>query len=113
LKQRGLDYVDISSGGATAQTRNPTTLGYNVPMAERVKAESGIATRVVGLITTPKQAEDILTEGKADMVALARGFLDDPRWGWHAARELGAEVARVPQYLRVSPKLWAATPAQK
>ena len=94
LKDRGLDYVDVSSGGVTAQTRNPTTLGYNVPMAERVKAGSGIATRVVGLITTPSQADGILADGKADMVALARGFLDDPRWAWHAARELGAEVTR-------------------
>ena len=72
-----------------------------------MKAETGIATRGVGLIVTPRQAEDAIAEGKADMIALARGFLDDPRWGWHAAQALGAEVARVPQYLRVGPKLWA------
>jgi 2,4-dienoyl-CoA reductase-like NADH-dependent reductase (Old Yellow Enzyme family) len=82
-------------------------------MAERVKAESGIATRTVGLITTPTQADGIVAEGKADMVALARGFLDNPHWGWQAARELGADVARPPQYLRVGPKLWAATQARK
>jgi 2,4-dienoyl-CoA reductase-like NADH-dependent reductase (Old Yellow Enzyme family) len=101
----------VSSGGVTADTRNPTTPGYNVPIAERVKREAGIATRVVGLIVAPEQAETVVAEGKADMVAMARAILDDPRWGWHAARELGAEVPRVPQYQRVSPKLWA--PAAK
>jgi 2,4-dienoyl-CoA reductase-like NADH-dependent reductase (Old Yellow Enzyme family) len=78
-----------------------------VPIAERVKREVGVATRVVGLITTPAQAEAIVADGKADMVALARGMLDDPRWGWHAAGVLGAEVPRAQQYLRVGPKLWA------
>ena len=107
LKADGLDFVDISSGGITADTRNPTTPGYNVPIAERVRRESGIATRTVGLIVTPKQAEAIVAEGKADMVAIARAMLDDPRWGWHAAQALGAEVPRVPQYQRASPKLWA------
>ena len=107
LKACGLDYIDVSSGGVTADTRNPTTAGYNVPIAERIKREAGIATRVVGLIVAPAQAEAIVAEGKADMVALARGMLDDPRWGWHAAAALGAEVPRAQQYLRVGPKLWA------
>ena len=78
-----------------------------MPIAERVKREAGIATRVVGLIVTPEQAEAVVAEGKADMVAMARAMLDDPRWGWHAAQALGAEVARAPQYLRAGPKLWA------
>lgn len=107
LKDDGLDFVDVSSGGVTANTRNPTEPGYNVPIAERVKREAGIATRVVGLIVSPAQAEAVVAEGKADMVAMARAMLNDPRWGWHAAQELGGEVARVPQYLRVGPKLWA------
>jgi len=91
----------------TADTRNPTMSGYNVPIAERIKREVGIATRVVGLIVTPAFAESIVAEGKADMVAMARAILDDPRWGWHAARELGVDVPRVRQYQRVGPKLWA------
>jgi 2,4-dienoyl-CoA reductase-like NADH-dependent reductase (Old Yellow Enzyme family) len=111
LKADGLDYIDVSSGGVTGDTRNPTGPGYNVPLAERIKKEAGITTRVVGLITAPAQAEAIIAEGKADMVALGRGMLDDPRWGWHAGAELGAEVARPPQYLRAGPKLWA--PAQR
>ena len=106
LKAAGFDFVCVSSGGVTAETRNPTTPGYNVPIAEKVRREAGIATRTVGLITSPKQAEAMVAEGKADMVALARGLLDDPHWGWHAALELGAEVARPPQYARAAPKLW-------
>ena len=96
LKEDGIDFVDISSGGITADTRNPTEPGYNVPIAEQIKKEAGIATRVVGLILMPEQAEAIVADGKADMVAMARGFLNDPRWGWHAGAALGAEVPRVP-----------------
>jgi 2,4-dienoyl-CoA reductase-like NADH-dependent reductase (Old Yellow Enzyme family) len=107
LKQDGCDFVDVSSGGVTADTRNPTELGYNVAIAERVKKESGIATSAVGLIITPEQAEAVIADGKADMVAMGRGFLNDPRWGWHAAAVLGAEVPRANQYLRVGPKMWA------
>lgn len=106
LQQAGFDYVDISSGGITADTRNPTVPEYNVPIAEKVKREVGMPTRVVGLITLPEQAESIVASGKADMVALGRAFLDDPHWAWEAARQLGAEVDRPPQYLRVGPKLW-------
>jgi len=106
LKACGLDYIDVSSGGVTADTRNPTTPGYNVAIAERIRREVGIATRVVGLIVTPALAESIVAEGRADMVAMARAILDDPRWGWHAARELGVDVPRAPQYQRVGPKLW-------
>jgi len=113
LKAEGLDFIDCSSGGITADTRTPQTPGYNVPIAERVKREAGIATRVVGMIVMPEQAEAIVAEGKADMVALARAMLDDPRWGWHAAQALGAEVPRSQQYLRVGPKLWAPAALRK
>jgi NADPH2 dehydrogenase len=106
LKEAGLEFVCVSSGGITAETRNPTTPGYNVPLAERVRRESGLATRAVGLIVSPQHAESIVAEGRADMVALARGMLDDPRWGWHAAHALGVEVERVAQYQRVGPKMW-------
>jgi 2,4-dienoyl-CoA reductase-like NADH-dependent reductase (Old Yellow Enzyme family) len=106
LKARGLDFVDISSGGITSETRNPVTPGYNVPLAAQVKRGAGIATRTVGLITTAEQAEAILAEGQADMVALARAFLDNPHWAWAAARRFDADVDRPSQYLRVGPKLW-------
>jgi NADPH2 dehydrogenase len=110
LQEAGLDYVDVSSGGITAETRNPVSPGYNADIAQRVRREVGIQTRTVGLITKPRQADEIISSGKADMVALGRTFLDDPHWAWMAARELGGEVARPPQYLRSAPKLWAGGP---
>ena len=70
----------------------PLGPGYQVPLAQAVKEATGVTTIAVGLITEAKQAEDIVASGKADMVALARGMLYDPRWGWHAAAELGGEV---------------------
>ncbi len=112
LKGEGIDFVGISSGGALAEIRTPSDPGYNVPIAARVKKEAGIATRVVGMIVEPEQAEAIIAKGEADMVALARAFLDDPHWGWHAAKALGAEVARPLQYQRVGPKLWAPAAAK-
>jgi NADPH2 dehydrogenase len=107
LKAAGLNYVCISSGGISADTRPTLVANTNVQFAEQVKREAGIATRTVGLIATPKQAEAIVAEGKADMVALARAMLDNPHWGWHAAQALGAEVVRPPQYQRAAPKVWA------
>jgi len=105
LKAAGLDYVDVSSGGISSGARTPITPGYNVDIAEQVRA-TGIATRAVGLIITAQQAETIVSEGKADMVALARAVLDDPHWAWHAARTLGTEIKRPNQYLRSAPALW-------
>jgi NADPH2 dehydrogenase len=106
LKEAGLDYIDISSGNIIPDARLSSAPGYNVPFAERVRRECGLPTRVVGLIAGAKQADDIVAQGKADMVALGRAFLDNPHWAWHAAQELGAEVARPPQYARSAPKIW-------
>jgi 2,4-dienoyl-CoA reductase-like NADH-dependent reductase (Old Yellow Enzyme family) len=106
LKDAGLDFVCISSGGVSADARPNMTANMNVPFAEQVKREAEIATRVVGLIATPKRAEAIVAESKADMVALARAMLDNPHWGWHAAKVLGDEVARPKQYARAAPNLW-------
>jgi NADPH2 dehydrogenase len=111
LKGAGLDFICVSSGGITFDTRNPTTDGYNVALAERVRKEAGIPSRAVGLIFTPQQAEDIVAKGQADQVAMARAFLDDPHWAWHAAKTLGGEVPRPSQYLRVGPKMWAPAAA--
>ena len=106
LKQAGLDYVDISSGNITYDSRAPSDPGYNVPIAEQVRREAGLPVRTVGMIVNAKQADAIVAEGKADMIALARAVLDDPHWGWHAAQDLGAEVARPVQYARSAPVLW-------
>ena len=112
LKAEGLDFVCVSSGGVAADIRNPAEPGYNVAIAARVKKEAGIVTRTVGLILTPEQAEAIVAGGQADLVAGARIFLDDPHWGWHAAKALGAELARPVQYARAGPALWAPAKAK-
>ncbi len=106
LAADGLDFVDVSSGSLTGEARNPTGAAYNAPIAQRVKRETGIVTRTVGMIVTPEQAEAVIAEGQADMVALGRAMLDEPHWAWRAARALGAEVARPPQYSRAAPNLW-------
>jgi 2,4-dienoyl-CoA reductase-like NADH-dependent reductase (Old Yellow Enzyme family) len=106
LKALGCDYVCVSSGGNAAKARIPFAANYQVPFAARIRRETGIATRAVGLIADPHQAEAILAAGEADMVALARGFLDDPHWVWHAAAALGAEATYPPQYLRSKPATW-------
>ena len=112
LKAEGLDFICISSGGVAGGIHNPHEPGYNVPIAARVKKEAGIATRVVGLIYEPERAEAIIAGGQADQASLARAFLDDPHWGWHAAKALGADVVRPPQYVRAGPKLWAPAAAK-
>jgi len=106
FKAAGLDYIDVSSANITPESRWPTDPGFNLPAAERVRRECGIPVRAVGMITNARQAEAIVAEGRADMVALARAFLDDPHWAWHAAQTLDADVARPLQYARAAPKLW-------
>jgi 2,4-dienoyl-CoA reductase-like NADH-dependent reductase (Old Yellow Enzyme family) len=106
LKQLDYDYVCVTSGGISAKAKIAVDLNYQVPFAAQVKKQVGIATRAVGMIVTPHQAEDIVASGQADMVAIARGFIDNPRWMWHAAEALGAEVAYPPQYERGQPKYW-------
>ena len=103
LKKRGSDWIDVSSGGASPLQKIPLSPGYQVPFAEAIKQATGLTTMAVGLITEAKQSEDIVASGKADMVALARGMLYDPRWGWHAAAELGGQVSAPPQYWRSQP----------
>src|SRR6476469_3475435 len=103
LKKRGVDWIDASSAGVSPLQKIPLGPGYQVPLAQAVKQATGVTTMAVGLITEAKQAEEIVTSGKADMVTLARGMLYDPRWGWHAAAELGGQVSAPPQYWRSQP----------
>lgn len=106
LKAEGVDFACCSSGGIRADTRTPADADNNVSLAEKIKRESGIMTRAVGHIVDPRKADAIIANGQADQVALARGFLDDPHWGWHAAKTLGADVVRPDQYLRAGPQFW-------
>jgi NADPH2 dehydrogenase len=106
-REHGLDYVCVSSGGIVPRSIPPTTPGHHVRFAEMVRSATGIVTRAVGMIVDPHQAEAVLADGQADLVALGRAFLDDPRWTWHAADALG-ESARCPlQYQRCRPDVWA------
>lgn len=103
IKAHGCDYLHVSSGGLSPQQRITLGPGYQVPFAACIRRETGLPTIAVGLITQPAQAEAIVASGQADMVALARGMLYDPRWPWHAAAALGAQVTAPPQYLRCQP----------
>jgi 2,4-dienoyl-CoA reductase-like NADH-dependent reductase (Old Yellow Enzyme family) len=106
LKALGCDFMDVTSGQLDPRQQIPFAPGYNVPFAEKVKKETGIAVMAVGMITRPHQAEEIVAGARADLVAIARAMMDDPRWAWHAARELGTETAYAPNYIRCSPAQW-------
>ena len=100
LKADGVNLIDVSSGGVVPYAKVPAQPNYQVPFAARIRAEAGIATGAVGLITGSQQAEDILTRGEADLVIMAREFLRDPYFARRAAVELGTEVEPPPQYRR-------------
>jgi 2,4-dienoyl-CoA reductase-like NADH-dependent reductase (Old Yellow Enzyme family) len=103
LKTEGIDLVDCSSGGNVSTAKIPAAPGYQVPFAEAIRREAGIATAAVGMITEPRQAEEILAAGRADAIVMARAFLRDPYWPQRAARELGADVEWPHQYDRAKP----------
>jgi 2,4-dienoyl-CoA reductase-like NADH-dependent reductase (Old Yellow Enzyme family) len=101
LKHEGVDLIDCSSGGSSATARIPVAPGYQVKFADRIRREAGIATAAVGMITEPKQADEIVRSGQADVVLLARELLRDPNWPLRAASELGRRPAPAPvQYVR-------------
>jgi len=104
LKAAGCDWIDTSSGGISPKQKIPLGPGYQVPLSRQIRRAVSIPTIAVGLITEPKQAEAIVASGDADLVALARAMLWDPRWPWHAAAALGAQVLAPPQYWRSAPR---------
>ena len=103
LKDRGCDFLDVSGGGLVPHQRLAVGPGYQVPWAARIRQEVGLPTMTVGMINQPQQAEEIIARGQADLVALARGMLYDPRWTWHAAEELWVDLEYPPQYRRCHP----------
>lgn len=105
IEALGCDYIHVSSGGIVPDAVIPAGPGYQVGFAETIKSEVKIPVIAVGQIHDPLQAESVLKAGQADMVALARAMLYDPRWAWHAAEVLGAEAAYPPQYARCHPSL--------
>jgi 2,4-dienoyl-CoA reductase-like NADH-dependent reductase (Old Yellow Enzyme family) len=102
LKAHGVDLVDCSSGGSTPQLP-AVGPGYQVPFAERIRREAGVATMSVGLITSPEMAEEIVRNGRADVVAMGRELLRNPYWPLQAARALGHDLAWPKQYQRAKP----------
>jgi 2,4-dienoyl-CoA reductase-like NADH-dependent reductase (Old Yellow Enzyme family) len=96
----------VSSGATVPQAKIPVAPGFQVGFAEKVRKEAGISTRAVGMIAGAEQAEEILASGKADMVAMARAILDNPRWVWHAAEHFGVKIDYPPQYARSHASLW-------
>ncbi|MFC3059924.1 NADH:flavin oxidoreductase/NADH oxidase [Paenirhodobacter populi] len=104
LRARGCAAIHVSSGGLDPRQQIPVAPGYQVPLARTVKAAVDMPVVAVGLITAFDHAESIVATGDADMVALARGILYDPRWPWHAAAHLGVQVHAAPQYLRCQPR---------
>jgi 2,4-dienoyl-CoA reductase-like NADH-dependent reductase (Old Yellow Enzyme family) len=100
LKALGVDLVDVSSGGNVAAAKIPVEAGYQVPFAEAIRRDAGIATGAVGMITEPAQAATIISTGQADLVFLARELLRDPYWPRRAAQVLNAKIEPPMQYLR-------------
>jgi 2,4-dienoyl-CoA reductase-like NADH-dependent reductase (Old Yellow Enzyme family) len=108
LVARGADWIDCSSGGISPAQIIALAPGYQVAFAREIKRATGAVTMAVGLITRPEQAAWIVAAGDADLIAMARAFLWDPRWAWHAAAALGATVVPPPQYSRAAPRDAAA-----
>ncbi len=103
FRDHGVDLVDVSSGGQVPNAVIPVGPGFQVPFAARIRSEAGIPTAAVGLITDPAQANDIVAQGSADLVLLARELLRDPYWPLHAAAALGVPASWPVQYLRSAP----------
>jgi NADPH2 dehydrogenase len=104
LKALGCDFIHVSSGGISPKQKIALGAGYQVPFARQIREASGMTTFAVGLITDPHQAEAILQAGDADVIAMARAFLYQPRWGWQAAAAMGGEVKANPVYWRSLPR---------
>jgi 2,4-dienoyl-CoA reductase-like NADH-dependent reductase (Old Yellow Enzyme family) len=100
LRNEGVDLIDVSSGGLTMAQQIRPEPGYQVPFAERIRQEAGIATGAVGLISEARQADAIVRDGRADAVLIARQSLRDPYWPLRAARELGVDLQVTTQYSR-------------
>lgn len=105
LTKRGCDFIDVSSGGLSPKQNIVSVPGYQAGFAAEIRRTAGATVMAVGRITEAHQAETILASGQADMIAMARGMLYDPRWPWHAAQELGDQAAFPPQYQRAHPSM--------
>lgn len=103
LKEKGVDVIDVSSGGNVRDAKIPAGPGYQTGFAERIRREANILSGAIGFITAPAQADHIIRSGQGDLIFIAREFLRDPYWPLHAAKELGFNIAWPQQYLRAAP----------
>jgi len=104
LRASGCDWIDVSSGGISPAQKIPVGPGYQVPLARAIRSATSMPTMAVGLITDARQADAIVKSGDADLVALARALLWNPRWPWHAAATLGAQIQAPKPYWRAAPR---------
>jgi 2,4-dienoyl-CoA reductase-like NADH-dependent reductase (Old Yellow Enzyme family) len=107
LGQQGAAFVCVTTGGLVSHQTITAGPGFQVPHAAHVKRMAHVPTRAVGMIVDPLTANALIESGETDMVAVARAFLDNPRWVWHAAEKLGVSLPRPPQYARAAPEVWA------
>lgn len=105
LRELGCDFAVVSTGGIVWVESIPTAPGFQVPFAAEIRRVTGMAVSASGLITEPTQAERIVASGEADLVSIARAMLWEPRWAWHAAEVLGADIRFPNQYARAQPRL--------
>lgn len=106
VKSLGCDFIDVSSGALDPRQKIRLGPGYQVSFSAQIRTQAEITTWTVGMITKARQAEEIIVGGKADMVALGRGMMFDPRWAWHAAEELGVDTEYSRMYARCVPAQW-------
>ena len=108
LRARGCDYICTTSGGVSLKQKIDPRPGYQIPLAEAVRRGSGITTMAVGQITEPRQAESILADGQADIIAIGRRLMFDPHWAWKAASELGVFLKYPARYRNANPRIGQA-----
>jgi 2,4-dienoyl-CoA reductase-like NADH-dependent reductase (Old Yellow Enzyme family) len=108
LRARGCDYICTTSGGVSLNQKIDPRPGYQIPLAEAIRRGSGITTMAVGQITEPRQAEGILADGQADVIAIGRRLMFDPHWAWKAASELGVFLKYPARYRNANPRIGQA-----
>ena len=106
LNKIGCNFVDVTSGQLDPNQQIEFKPGFNLQFSKKIMDSTNISTMAVGLITNPIQANEIITSGRANLVAIARAAMDNPRWAWHAARDLDKKIDYSPNYQRCHPDIW-------
>ena len=106
LQKRGCHFADVTSGQLDSRQKIEFSPGFNLPFSKQVKSDTTMAAMGVGMITSPVQAEEAITSGATDLIAIARAAMDDPRWSWRAAQEFGVDIEYAPTYQRCHPSVW-------